>query len=190
MRDTQAGGFGTLTVRAGTGDDAIAVFNSRAYSLSAAGEAGNDRVLMNNARATFLTAERGTEDDAIAVFNSRAYSLDVLGGVGNDAINMFNNNAYALQADGGDGHDWIVLSYVTGTDNFHALGGAGNDRIALRKSGSNYLNVSAGADRDLVFLSGVTAGHLGLDGGAGTNGLHLDHVTRTTEQIGNFQYRY
>ena len=39
------------------------------------------------------------------------------------------------------------------------------------------------------YLSRVDAGHLGLDGGTGVNGLHLDHTSRVTELV-NFQFRF
>ncbi len=128
MADAQA-----LTVRAGAGDDVIAVAADVKVSLIVHGGAGDDTIT-TGAGNDFVYG--GDGNDTIRTGAGRDY---VEGGNGDDTINAGSGNDVVY---GGDGNDTLV----GGTGDDYLEGGHGND-VLRGGSGNDMLSGGHGDDR-------------------------------------------
>lgn len=131
----------------GNGDDRIFNLASQSVNAEAAGEAGDDViVLRSDSELSNLYADGGSENDQIELYGA---NLEAAGGSGDDllaAVTTFDTGAVAL--DGGEGVDALQATIGSGVAALD--GGTGGDDVRVS----------------------VTGGNAALDGGDGSDTLY------------------
>jgi len=150
-----------IVIRAGDGNDVIRVGENVTVKLTLEGEAGRDRIYVDEKVAEGQVIEGGAGNDILIGGGGRDY---INGSDGNDFIMGRGGNdvAYAGDGDdyvsGGDGDDYLEA----GKGNDHVRGWAGNDNI----SGGRGDDRIFGGDGDDVLYAGEGKDAIRGEGGA------------------------